>query len=148
MSENVVEETIKEGTTEAIMLSASFQTGYDSSYEYNVKDLSKIVKSAPTYIKVTKTPINGELIVKKLGKDVVVQEGDIVETSMLKDFTYYQGGKVCTAKDLGRCTDAFSYIPYGEWVGTGEYQKTNIKINTRQSETLLANNQELPEFAT
>jgi hypothetical protein len=47
---------------------------------------------------------------------------------MLKDFIYDQGENVCSQQDQSRCDDEFNYIPYGEWVGYGEYQKTEIKI--------------------
>lgn len=67
ITENVIEETIVEGTTEAIMLSTAFNTGFGKSYDYNIKDLKNIVKSRPSYVKITRTPINGELVVKKLG---------------------------------------------------------------------------------
>jgi hypothetical protein len=126
ISENTIEETIEEGATEAIMLSTSFNTGFGKSYDYNIKELRNIVKSKPTYVKITRTPINGELIVKKLGQNVVLQAGDIVEASMLNEFMYDQGAEVCTAENQGRCTDGFSYIPYGEWTGLGEYQRTKI----------------------
>jgi hypothetical protein len=113
ISENVIEENIEEGAAEAIMLSTSFNTGFGKSYDYNIKDLRNVVNNTPTYVKITKTPINGELIVKKLGQNVVLQAGDIVEASMLKEFIYDQGTEVCTAENQGRCTDGFSYIPYG-----------------------------------
>jgi hypothetical protein len=121
VSENVIEETIEEGTAEAILLSASFSSSNGHSYNYNINDLKDIVKNKPTYVKITRTPINGELIVKKLGQNVVLQVGDVIEATMLKEFMYYQGGEVCTSQNQGGCNDGFSYIPYGEWVGTGDY---------------------------
>lgn len=47
---------------------------------------------------------------------------------MLKGFVYDQGDSVCSMKDQSRCEDEFSYIPYGEWVGYGQYQQTDIKL--------------------
>lgn len=47
---------------------------------------------------------------------------------MLKDFIYDQGDSVCSMQDPTRCDDQFSYIPYGEWVGYGDYQKTEINL--------------------
>lgn len=52
----------------------------------------------------------------------------MIESSMLKDFIYDQGDKVCSQQDQTKCDDQFSYIPYGEWVGYGDYQKTEIKL--------------------
>ena len=78
-----VEETVEDGIAAPILLSTSFSTGYGQSYDYDVHDLKHIVNSRPSYIKITKTPINGELVVKKLGQNVVLQEGDVVEASML-----------------------------------------------------------------
>lgn len=129
--ENVVEETIEEGDVQAILLSTSFSTGYGQSYDYDINDLKNIVKSPPKYIKITRTPVNGEIVVKKFGKDVVLQAGDIVDTDLMKEFLYDQGENTCTSENPGSCTDGFSYIPYGEWIGTGDYQRTNIKISPR-----------------
>lgn len=72
VSETTVEETVEEGKAEPIMLSTSFSTGYGKSYEYDVADLQHIVKDAPSYIKITRTPINGEIVVKKLGQNIVL----------------------------------------------------------------------------
>lgn len=132
IAETVVEETVEEGTAEAILLSTTFSSGYGNSYNYEMSDLRDVVRNRPSYIKITRTPINGEIVVKKLGQNVVLQAGDVIETSMLEEFLYDQGSDVCTAENLGRCTDGFSYIPYGEWVGTGDYQKTSIRISPTQ----------------
>ena len=41
---------------------------------------------------------------------------------MLKNFIYDQGsGEICTDFNPGKCSDEFKYIPYGEWVGSGNY---------------------------
>lgn len=47
---------------------------------------------------------------------------------MLNDFIYDQKDNVCSIVDKTNCEDQFSYIPYGEWVGYGETQKTEISI--------------------
>lgn len=83
VTETTVEETVEEGKVEAIQLSTTFSTGYGKSYDYHIADLKDIVRGKPTYIKITRTPLNGELVVKRLGQNVVLQAGDVVETSML-----------------------------------------------------------------
>jgi hypothetical protein len=45
----------------------------------------------------------------------------MIESAMLKDFVYDQGDSVCSEQDQTRCDDHISYIPYGEWVGHGDY---------------------------
>jgi len=79
--------------------------------------MGNLINKAPTYIKITRTPRNGELVVKKMGEQVVLNEGDLIETSMLKNFVYNQGHKGCGTENQAACTDNFNYIPYGEWVG-------------------------------
>lgn len=63
-----------------------------------------------------------------MGEWVVLNKGDMIETALLDNFIYDQENTVCTMEDKTRCDDEFSYIPYGEWVGYGEYQKTEIKL--------------------
>lgn len=73
----------------------------------------------PAYVKITKTPKNGDLVVKKMGKQVVLNEGDMVESSVLKDFVYNQGKNVCNSDNEINCKDSFNYVSYGQWVGKG-----------------------------
>lgn len=124
---NVVEETVEEQSAETIQLKATFQSSYDT-YDYQVSDLKSSVKDTPAFVKITKVPSNGSIVVQKQGEWVVLQEGDMIESAMLKDFVYDQGDSVCSEQDQTRCDDQFSYIPYGEWVGYGDYQKTEIKL--------------------
>jgi hypothetical protein len=67
--------------------------------------------------------------------------GDVVETTLMESMVYDQGNDGCTTQDLGRCTDGFSYIPYGEWIGLGDYQKTSIKITPRIAQVYETNSQ-------
>lgn len=89
-------------------------------------------------MKITKTPKNGDLVVKKLGKQVVINEGDMVEASILKDFVYNQGENVCNTENEANCKDSFNYVSYGEWVGKGPQQQSTIKINPVSREAMIA----------
>lgn len=73
-----------------------------------------------------------------MGKQVVLQEGDLIESSMLKDFVYNQGHEGCGTNNRDACIDNFNYIPYGEWVGKGGFEETKIKINPITRETMIA----------
>lgn len=64
MPESVVEATVEEGSAESLMLTAAFHTGKDDIYQYNIKDLSGIMNSAPSFIKITNVPRQGVLVVK------------------------------------------------------------------------------------
>lgn len=64
-----------------------------------------------------------------MGNWVALSQDDLVEASLLKDFIYEQDQDSCAFDNQGKCDDDFSYIPYGEWIGMGEYQATQIKIN-------------------
>lgn len=94
------------------------------AYQYELSDLKHVVKTPPSFVKITRVPRNGNLIVKKLGEWIALREGDLIETDMLNSFVYDQGDEVCTINNKDRCDDQFSYIPYGEWTGRGEYQST------------------------
>lgn len=135
---NLVEEHIEDGTAEPINLSATFSSDIGPSYEYNLGEMSHLNEAPPSYIKITRTPRNGELVVKRMGKEVVLSEGDLIESSMLKEFSYQQGHEGCTAENLGACHDDFNYVPYGEWVGMGNFQETKIQINPVSRETLIS----------
>jgi hypothetical protein len=50
--------------------------------------MKTVLTKPPNYVKITKTPLNGKLVVKKLGEWIVLNEGDLIETSMLKEFVY------------------------------------------------------------
>ena len=73
-----------------------------------------------------------------MGEWVILKKGDMVETEMLNNFVYDQGEETCYVENQGRCDDTFSYIPYGQWVGHGKFQTTqiNIKPVLRQSSVL------------
>ena len=127
-SVNVVEENIEEGDeAETINLKAYFQPTHDT-YNYEIADVKSVVQEPPAFVKITKVPTKGKIVVKKMGEWVVLNKGDLIESSMLEDFIYDQGESVCSLEDQTRCDDEFSYVPYGEWVGYGEYQKTEINI--------------------
>jgi len=83
--------------------------------------MSKLTDQAPSYIKITRTPQNGELVVKRMGNQVVLNEGDLVESSILKNFVYNQGHDGCSTDNQGACIDQFNYVPIGEWVGKGKF---------------------------
>jgi hypothetical protein len=60
----VVEETIEENDeAEAINLSTVFGPTENLSYQYNIDELKDIVKSPPTYVKITKVPAYGKIAV-------------------------------------------------------------------------------------
>ena len=104
------------------MLTAVYKSGLDNSYRYNVDDLQDIVLGVPAYIQITKVPKNGDIVIMKFGQKVALNEGDIIHKDMLKNFIYDQGtGDICSGFNPSKCTDEFKYVPYGEWVGTGNY---------------------------
>ena len=119
-------------------MSASFFSDIGPSYEYDIEEISKLEEKPPTYVKITKTPKNGDLVVKKMGKQVVLNEGDMVHSSILKDFVYNQGKNVCNTENETNCKDTFNYVSYGEWVGKGPQQQSTIKINPVSREALIA----------
>jgi hypothetical protein len=63
----LVEDSFDEEEAAPLQLSASFSSGYGESYQYDINDLQDVVTSRPSYVKITKTPVQGELVVKKLG---------------------------------------------------------------------------------
>lgn len=87
--EAVIEESIDEEDNEAesVQLSASFVNSEDG-YEYNIKDLDDIENKEPTFIQITKVPQHGNIVVKRFGEHVVLNQGDFVETEQFKNFTY------------------------------------------------------------
>jgi hypothetical protein len=94
-------------------LSATFFEDIGEAYEYNLGEISMLEQQPPAYVKITKTPKNGDLVVKKMGKQVVLNEGDMVESSVLKDFVYNQGKNVCNSDNEINCKDSFNYVSYG-----------------------------------
>lgn len=111
-------------------MQATFKPDLETPFVYKWEDIKNVVTSPPKYVKITKTPENGKLVVKKYGKWTVLNNGDLIETSMLKEFIYDQDKETeCSEEDKSKCNDKFSYIPYGEWEGKGNYQKTVIKFN-------------------
>jgi hypothetical protein len=112
-----------EEKAEAIQLSASF-INPGQGYEYNVQDISKIEQQVPTYIQITQVPQHGNLVIKKFGEEVVLNQGDFVETAQFKNFTYDQQGMAtsCGTGQADKCKDTFSYMTFGQWVGKGRLQ--------------------------
>lgn len=88
LEDSVVEDTVEEGEAEPINLSASFSSGLNMSYDYKISDLKDVVKNTPSYVKITKAPRNGQLVIKRLGQEIAVQEGDVVAANMLNEFMY------------------------------------------------------------
>lgn len=131
--EEVQEE--KEEEAEMIQLSASF-TNSGKGYEYDVNDLKNIEDAVPTYIQITQAPKHGNLVVKKFGQDVALNQGDFIETEHFKNFTYNQAGVSTSCGELHeeRCKDAFSYRTFGQWVGQGNVQLTDIKLDPFKEE--------------
>lgn len=120
---DVEEEEEEEEEAEAVQLSASF-VNPGQGYEYNINDVQEIEKNVPTYIQITRVPQHGNIVVKKLGQQVVLNQGDLIETDSFKNFTYHQQGLIspCGEKYKTRCKDSFSYVTYGQWVGQGRLQ--------------------------
>jgi len=127
--QNKIEGDFEEGADKAINLSASFFSDIGPAYTYDVEDKLRNENKPPAYIKITKTPKYGDLVVKKYGEQVVLNVGDIVETKIFKDFTYDQGKKTCNRDNLDKCQDSFSYVTMSEWVGKGPTQQSVISIN-------------------
>jgi len=61
---NLIEGDVEEGTAEPINLSASFYQDIGPSYSYDVADKAEVEKKPPAYIKITKTPKYGSIVVK------------------------------------------------------------------------------------
>lgn len=61
---NVVTETVEEAKAETIQLKATFQPSYDT-YSYQVSDLKNSVQDTPAFVKITKVPFNGNIVVQK-----------------------------------------------------------------------------------
>jgi len=119
---NVVDQTYEQGNTSPIIMQATFKPDLETPFVYKWEDIKNVVTSPPKYVKITKTPENGKLVVKKYGKWTVLNNGDLIETSMLKEFIYDQDKETeCSEEDKSKCNDKFSYIPYGEWEGKGNY---------------------------
>jgi hypothetical protein len=68
---NVVVETVEEQSAETIQLKATFQSSYDT-YDYQVSDVKSSVKDTPAFVKITKVPSNGSIVVQKQGEWVVL----------------------------------------------------------------------------
>lgn len=81
-------EVDEEAVAEPINMSASFNESIGPSYEYDVSEKLNIENKPPAYIKITKTPHNGNIVVKQFGKQIVLNEGDMVHSEILKNFTY------------------------------------------------------------
>jgi len=48
----------------------------------------KLENEPPRYIKITKLPKYGNIVVKKQGKLIVLNEGDYIEAHVFKNFIY------------------------------------------------------------
>lgn len=127
--QNKIEGDFEEGVAKPINLSASFFSDIGPAYTYDVEDKNQNENKPPAYIKITKIPKYGDLVVKKFGKQVVLNVGDIVEVKIFKDFTYDQGKKACNRDNMDKCQDSFSYVTMSEWVGKGPTQQSVISIN-------------------
>lgn len=92
-------------------------------------DKLKLDSAPPAYVKITKLPKHGELIVNRYGSKVVLKKGDLVSAQTFKDFMYDQGKKVCSSETKEKCKDSFAYTTFSEWVGKGPQQSTQIMIN-------------------
>jgi len=99
---------------------------------------AEVEKKPPAYVKITKVPKHGNLVVKQRGQQVVLTEGDLVQTSIFKNFVYDQGRDVCSTKNEAKCQDSFSYVTYSEWVGKGPQQTSDIEINPISREMAIA----------
>jgi len=111
-------------------LSASF-TKPGTGYEYDINDIKKVEDEVPKYIQITRVPQHGNIVVKKSGEQVVLNQGDFIETASFKNFTYDQQGMSTTCGEYQqmRCKDTFSYVTYGQWTGQGSIQQSQIKLN-------------------
>lgn len=125
----MIEGDFEEGVAKPINLSASFFSDIGPAYTYDVEDKLRNEEKPPAYIKITRTPKYGDLVVKKYGEQVVLNVGDIVEVAVFKEFTYDQGKKACNTDNLDKCQDRFSYVTMSEWVGKGPTQQSVISIN-------------------
>jgi hypothetical protein len=57
-------------------------------YTYKVEDLDAISNSPPNFVKITQVPTHGHIKVQEVGEWERVQEGDIIEAALLKNFVY------------------------------------------------------------
>lgn len=61
---NLITGDVEEGTAEPINLSASFYNDIGPSYTYDVLDKASLETRPPAYIKITKVPEYGNIVVK------------------------------------------------------------------------------------
>lgn len=62
--QNTIEGNFEEGVAKPIELSASFYQDIGPSYTYDITDKLVTDSKPPAYIKITKVPQNGDLVVK------------------------------------------------------------------------------------
>lgn len=119
----------KEKDAAIINLSSSFLEDNGQTYSYDVSDKLKLENKPPTYIKMTKVPKFGNIVVKKNGELIVLNEGDYVETAVFKNFIYDQGRENCSSLKYEKCKDSFSYVTFSEWIGKGSQKRSTIDID-------------------
>jgi len=63
-NQNLLTCNIEDGNADPINLSASFYQDIGPSYSYDINDKAELEKKPPAYIKITKVPKYGNLVVK------------------------------------------------------------------------------------